>query len=100
MEKRIFKVGYIEYPETSIIYRAIRIDASIYPELEGKTDEEIIDYIQVNAWQMKSADEDYDSLGEKLQQQDVIREKIPHVDSEVWAEVSEGDVGDDYDDED
>ena len=33
---------------------------------------------------MKSVDEDYTSLGEELQQQDIIREKVPHVDYEVW----------------
>ena len=88
-EKRIFEVGYMEYPNTTLIYRSIKIDASDYPELEGKSDDEIIDYIKENAYEMKPTDGDvYDSLGEELADQDMIREKIPHVDSEVWAEVS------------
>lgn len=104
-EKRIFEVGYIEYPETSLIYRSIKIDVSNYPELEGKTDDEVIKYIGENAWKMKSADEDYNSLAEELSEQDIIREKIPHVGSEIWAEVSNedddsDDEEDDYDEED
>jgi hypothetical protein len=42
---------------------------------------------------MKPTDGDsYDSLGEELADQDIIREKIPHVDSEIWVEL--------YDEED
>ena len=103
-EKRIFEVGYIEYPQTSLIYRSIKIDASNYPELEGKTDDEIVKYIQENAYEMSSTEEFYDTLGEEISDQDIIREKIPHVDSEVWAKVSNEDEesdeeSDDEDDE-
>lgn len=99
-EKRIFEVGYIEYPETSLIYRSIKIDISNYPELEGKTDDEIIDYISENAGEMESTDGDsYDSLFEELSSQDIIREKVPHVGSEIWAEVSDED-GEEDDEED
>jgi hypothetical protein len=91
-EKRIFNVGYIEYPNTTLIYDSVEIDASNYPELEGKTDDEVIEYIKENAWEMNPTNPDvYDSLGEELSDQDIIREKIPHVDSEVWAEVSSSD---------
>jgi hypothetical protein len=104
-EKRIFNVGYIEYPNTTLIYDSVEIDASNYPELEGKTDKEVIDYIKENAWEMKPTNPDvYDSLGEELSDQDIIREKIPHVDSEVWVEVAtnnntEEDEEEDDDDE-
>jgi len=97
-EKRIFEVGYMEYPNTTLIYRSVKVDISNYPELEGKTDEEIVDYIKENAYEMKPTDGDsYDSLGEELADQDIIREKIPHVDSEIWVELY--DEGDDSDDE-
>lgn len=97
-EKRIFEVGYMEYPNTTLIYRSVKVDISNYPELEGKTDEEIVDYIKENAYEMESTDGDsYDSLGEELADQDIIREKIPHVDSEIWVELY--DKEDDEDEE-
>jgi hypothetical protein len=98
-EKRIFEVGYVEYPKTSVYYRSVKIDVSNYPELEGKTDQEVIDYIQENAYQMKATEEFYDNLGEELSDQDVVREKIPHVDSEIWVEVSNGDKDEEDDEE-
>ncbi len=99
-EKRIFEVGYMEYPQTTLIYRSVKVDISNYPELEGKTDEEIISHIKENAYEMESMEEFYDSLGEELADQDIIREKIPHVDSEIWVEVSsETEDGEDEDED-
>ena len=101
----MFTVGYVEYPETTLIYRSIKINVEDYPELKGKSDDEIIDYIKENASEMKpTKDEFYDSLYEELADQDIVREKIPHVDSEIWVEpsheVHESDgTGEDYDDE-
>lgn len=92
-ENKIFEVGYVEYPQTSLYYRSIKINTSDYPELDGKTDSEIIDYIKENSYQMKSTEEYYDSLGEELADQDIVREKIPHVDSEVWVELSTNSSG-------
>lgn len=87
-EKRIFNVKYIEYPQTTLIYDTLELDISIYPELEGKTDQEVIDYIRENAWTMKSTDSDiYDSLAEELQDMDLVREKTPHIDSEIYVDV-------------
>jgi hypothetical protein len=97
-EKRIFEVGYMEYPQTTLIYRSVKIDISNYPELEDKTDDEIIDYIKENAYEMKSMKEFYDSLGEELSDQDIVREKVPHVDSEIWAEVSDEEDDNEEDD--
>lgn len=87
-QKRIFNLTYIEYPQTTLIYDTLEVDISIYPELEGKTDQEVIDYIKENAHRMKSTDSDiYDSLVEELQDMDLVREKIPHIDTEVIVEV-------------
>lgn len=99
-EKRIFEVGYTEYPNTTLYYRSVKVDISDYPELEGKTDDEVIDYIKENAYEMEPTDGNvYSSLGEELADQDIVREKISHIDSEVWAEVSEGNDGDNSDEE-
>jgi hypothetical protein len=43
-EKRIFEVGYIEYPKTSLIYRSLKIDISNYPELQNKGDDDTARY--------------------------------------------------------
>ena len=94
-ENKIFEVGYVEYPQTSLYYRSIKINTSDYPELDGKTDSEIIEYIKENSYEMKSNEEYYDSLGEELADQDIIREKIPHVDSEIWVEVANDSTEDD-----
>ena len=71
------------------------------PEWQGKTDDEVIDYIKGNAYEMEPIDGDsYDSLGEELADQDIVREKVPHIDSEIWAEVSDDSEEDDEDEED
>lgn len=97
-DNKIFEIGLIEFPETSLYYRPVKIDVSNYPELEGKTDEEIIQYLKDNAGEMAPTDDFYDSLEDELRDQDVIREKIPYVGSEIWAEVAK--EGDDSEDED
>ena len=99
-EKRIFTVGYIEYPETTLIYRSIKIDVADYPELKNLSDDEVVKYLKENAWEMNSTDELYLSLAEELQDQDIIREKIPHVGSEIWAEPSSDEDDDNNDDDD
>ncbi len=102
-EKRIFEVGYIEYPQITRIYRSIKINVSNYPELEGKSDDEITKYIKENASEMQSAcDGVYDSLDDELSNQPIIREVVPHIGSEIWAVAFEGaDVeSDDSDSED
>jgi hypothetical protein len=103
-EKRMFKVGYIEYPQSVLIYESLDIDVSNYPELAGMTDDEISDYIKENSSEMKPTNDFYDSLHDELMDQDIVREKIPRVDSEVWAEPTdeednnEEDNNDDYED--
>ena len=97
--KKIFKARYAEFPQTILIYRELDIDVSNYPELDGKTDDEIIDYITNNAENMKPLnDEFYSSLGEELRDQDIIREKVPRTTSEIWVELSDEDEEDDDDD--
>ena len=70
-------------------HESIEIDIANYPELDGKTDAEIIEYISQNAFNMKPVNSEwYDSLGEELEDQDVIREKITSTDRDVWAEFT------------
>lgn len=97
-EKKFIEVGYIEYPNTTLFYRSLKIEISKYPELEGKSEQEILEYVKNNAYQMASTEEYYDSLGEELADQDIVREKIPNVDSEIWAEFTDNDSSDDDED--
>lgn len=97
-DNKIFEIGLIEFPETFLYYQPVKIDVSNYPELEGKTDEEIIQYLKDNASKMAPTDDFYDSLEDELRDQDVIREKITYVGSEIWAVVAK--EGDDSEDED
>ena len=90
-ESKIFEVGFTEYPETILFHRPVKIDVKNYPELEGKTEQEIMEYIKSNAYQMEATEEFYDSLGEEIEDQDVVREKIPHVGSDIWVELSTND---------
>lgn len=86
-EKRIFEVGYVETRQVAEYHRAIQIDISEYPELESKTDNEIIQYIKDNSSEMSPQDEFYDSLEDELMDQDVVRDKDWGMESSVWADV-------------
>lgn len=61
---------------TWLVREPIEIDTDNYPELEGKTEEEVKEYIRENYWEMKPTDDVYDDLGEELQQMDLRRDKI------------------------
>jgi hypothetical protein len=76
-----------EYYETSLFREAVEINVDDYAELEGMTREEAIDYIQTNAWEMKSTNEEmYESLGEELMDMDIRRDKITNESQEINAE--------------
>lgn len=74
-----------EYYETSITREPIELNIEDYPELAGMTTEEAIDYVESNAWDMKATDEDYDSLADELNDQDIRRDKITNECQEVNA---------------
>lgn len=67
---------------TYIAKESITINVADYPELEGKDEEEIKDYIRDNAYEMKSPYDWADSLADALNQMDSIKEKITNEDSE------------------
>lgn len=76
-----------EYYETSITREPIELNIEDYPELAGMTAEEVIDYVESNAWEMKATNEDYDSLEEELNSQDIRRDKITNESQEINAQL-------------
>lgn len=77
-EKRTFKVCATESYCSDIIREEITIDVDDYPQLEGMTDEEILEYVEWNSSDIyKKGDEDNGySLWDEMMEQDVVREKI------------------------
>ena len=77
-EKRTFKVCATESYCSYIIREDITIDVNDYSELEGMTDEEIIDYIESNSESMfkKDDEEKFYSLWDEMMEQDIRRDKI------------------------
>ena len=75
MGKKI-KIHQTESFTTYIVRDAVTIDLDDYPELEGMTNEEIVDYLDGNSCDMKPQDEDYDCLSDELIEKYVIKEKI------------------------
>jgi len=75
-----------EYYETSIVREPVQINLEDYPELEGMTAEEAIDYVECNAWEMASTNpEYYESLAEQLNDMDIRRDKITNESQEINA---------------
>jgi hypothetical protein len=74
-----------EYYETSITREPVELNLADYPELEGMTTEEAIDYVESNAWEMKSTNDNYDSLAEELNDMDIRRDKITNETQEINA---------------
>lgn len=88
-EKRTFTVCATESYCSYIIREDITIDVNDYPELEGMTDEEIVEYIEQNSETMyKNGEEDY-SLWDEMMEQDVVRDKITGEENGVIVEKSE-----------
>ena len=78
-----------EYYETSITREPVELNLADYPELEGMTKEEAIDYVESNASDMASTNPDmYESLEEELNDMDIRRDKITNETQEIQA-VSE-----------
>ena len=75
MGKRI-KIYQTESYTTYVVRDAVTIDLDDYPELEGMSNDEIVDYLDGNSCNMKPQDEDYDCLSEELIEKYVIKEKI------------------------
>lgn len=76
-----------EYYETSITREPIELNIADYPELDSMTTQEIIDYVELNAWEMKPTNNEYgyESLAEQLEEMDIRREKITNETRDVSA---------------
>jgi hypothetical protein len=92
MGKKI-NLTLIEVQRTMIVRDSVEIDVDNYPELDGKTDEEISEYIQENISDMKPLEgSDWaDNLYDELMEMDIIREKDLGTDTEIEVEFDEED---------
>ena len=72
-----------EYYETSITREPVELNLADYPELEGMSQDEAINYVELNAWEMKPTDDGYDSLAEQLNDMDIRRDKITNETQEI-----------------
>ena len=72
-----------EYYETSITREPVELTLADYPELEGMSQDEAINYVELNAWEMKSTNDNYDSLAEELNDMDIRRDKITNETQEI-----------------
>ena len=89
VEKKKIKVRMTESYRTYIVRESIEINVEDYPELDGMSDEDIQDYIILNASDMKPTNEEwYDSLYDELIGEDVIRDKITDEESEIIVELN------------
>ena len=76
-EKRTFKVCATESYCSYLIREDITIDVDDYPQLQGMTDEEILEFVEFNASEMyKEGDEGSWSLWDEMMEQDIRRDKI------------------------
>ena len=76
MGKKI-KIYQTEAYTTFIVREPITIDLDDYPELEGMTSSEIIEYLEGNSDNMKPQNSEfYESLSDELVEMDILREKL------------------------
>jgi hypothetical protein len=77
-EKRKFIVNATESYCTFIVRGPLTIDVDDYPQLQDKTDEEILEYVEWNSSDIykEGNEEDGYSLWDEMMEQDVVREKI------------------------
>ena len=91
MGKKI-SVSLVEYQRNMIVRSPVEIDSDDYPELDGKTDEEIIDYIKENISDMKPTpdgeDIGFDSLYDDLMEEEIVRDKDLGTDTEIEVEIN------------
>jgi hypothetical protein len=73
-----------EYYETSITREPVELTLADYPELEGMSQDEAINYVELNASDMASTNPDmYESLEEELNDMDIRRDKITNETQEI-----------------
>ncbi len=86
---RKVKIYQTESYTTYIVREPLTIDLDEYPELEGMTNEEIVDYLEGNSSDMKPQNEQYyESLSDELIEKDILRDKISGEDYSYKVEDS------------
>ena len=82
----IIKV-YIEEQTITIENRqSVEINTEDYPELDGMSNEEVIEYIKSNASDMKPTTDDFDDLFGELNSQDVCSTNVYYEAPEIQIE--------------
>ena len=76
-------VNVVESNTTYVVRQSIEIDSENYPELVGKTEDEVKEYIRENMWDMDAVNPDYVSLGEELINQDRVSDGVDDYDMET-----------------
>jgi hypothetical protein len=71
---------------TTLTREEVIIDTDNYPELEGMDEDQISDYIDGHAWDMKPTEDGiYSSLGEELSDQSPVDEHIGGEESSLYV---------------
>jgi len=84
------KIYLTESFHTQIIKGTIDIEPSNYPELEGKTEDEILDYLNRNSQDMYLTVEDEEmdwSIYDVLSEQETVREKEKNYETHIYIEA-------------
>lgn len=89
MGKKI-NLTLIEFQKTMVVRDSVEIDIDDYPELHGKNDDEISEYIKENISDMKPLDgSDWaDNLYDELMEMDITREKDLGTETEIEVEFN------------
>lgn len=82
----IIKLRMIESFTTYVFKDSIEIDTDNYPELRGKSNEEILAYIEEKGWKMNATDDVYNNLYEQLEGQDTLRDDVKEGDCSIEIE--------------
>jgi hypothetical protein len=88
MGKRV-KIYQTESYVTYIVREPITIDLDDYPELEGMSNSEILDYLEDNVGDMMAQDDDYNCLSDELMEKDILKDKITGEEYSYVVEDSE-----------
>jgi len=90
-ENKTLKVQATESYCSYMIREAITINVDDYPQLEGMTEDEMIDYIESNSDSMvkKGDEENGFTLWDEIMEQDIVRDKITGEEFGVIAEKDE-----------
>ncbi len=73
---KTIKIYQTEEFTTYVLREPITIDLDDYPELEGMSEQEIVDYLEGNSCDMKPQNSDYDSLSDELIDADIMKDKV------------------------